>query len=94
MLLQRRDAREERGDHRSQLNDRGCLLGDRGCLLGNRGCLLSNPIVSPVARHAPLNACAAASWKELPDDEHEIDLTQCGMEHMDSPVNGYLRCSS
>ncbi len=84
MLLQRRDAREQRGDHRSQLNDRGCLLGNRDCLLGN-------PIVSPVARHGLLNASAAASWKELPDHECEIDLTQCGMDCLDSPVNGYNR---
>ena len=29
------------------------------------------------------------SWKAILHPGSEIDLTQCGMEHMDSPVNGY-----
>jgi hypothetical protein len=53
-------------------------------LLGDRRRLLGSSIVSPVV----LSACAATSWKELLHD-YEIDLTQCGTEDMDSPVNGY-----
>ncbi len=49
-----------------------------------------NSIVSPVARHDSLNASAVISWKAILHAERAIDLTQCGMEHMDSPVNGYL----
>ena len=53
--------------------------------------LLRNSIVSPVARHDSLNASAAISWKAILHAERAIDLTQCGMEHMDSPVNGYAK---
>ena len=46
------------------------------------------------ARHDSLNASAAFSWKAILHAERAIDLTQCDMEHMGSPVNGYKRTTT
>ena len=76
MLLELRHSRQQRLDLRCQLRDRRALLGNRRRLLGNTA-------VSPIMRQDSLSACAAASWKAILHAELEIDLTQCGMGHMD-----------